>query len=530
MLVWHGDRTPKPFARSREVLGPAPYSVGIIAKQPKPRTSEALMQERLRREEALLKTLKEFKLDERVALTTRWVKTADKKFENNYIKDRINETLNNEEVHLDKKRLKLRGLLLQEEDEYLLEAEALHDTADQRYEKMKKRAAELKAKREAERQKIVDEKREMQWIAKCEEIRPVISRRQTEEVFRDRHHQIAIKAQMEQQRQAQEAMYADLWAKDHLAKAAREEREEQVRIQKKMEQVKGLNLQKAANEAAKCDQRKIKEQELELINHEQKIIKLEKERDWQEKKAQQKTTRNTLNNMMRFKAKRAAAERQEELALDMKILEEVLRESTNEKQEKQERKAQLKKETLQYLEYLQQQAEFEVMREKEIDLMLDAELKALWEKRIAEYKKEKESRDRLMREVVEVRKLQIAEKLEEVKREQEETKRDRVMMAKMVEEHLKDEDERLRQIHLKNYKHAGDLKEQMAFEKEIADRKKLEERMEYEAGLRTEAQFQEKMKEILAGATTNPIYKRHPRRRNMEFNPSFAVNGHSMNS
>merc|ERR1739838_188265 len=175
MLVYHGDRTPKPFTRHREVLGPAPYSVGIIAKPPKDPSSAALMRERLKREDALLETLKQFKIDARVELTNKWVKSADKKFEKNYIKDRVNETLNNEEVHLDKKRLRLRDLLLKEEDEYLAEAEALHDTADQRYEKMKKRAAILKAKREAERQKVVEEKREMQWIAKCEEIRPVLS-------------------------------------------------------------------------------------------------------------------------------------------------------------------------------------------------------------------------------------------------------------------------------------------------------------------------------------------------------------------
>jgi len=527
MLVYHGDRTPKPFTRHREVLGPAPYSVGIIAKPPKDPSSAALMRERLKREDALLETLKQFKIDARVELTNKWVKSADKKFEKNYIKDRVNETLNNEEVHLDKKRLRLRDLLLKEEDEYLAEAEALHDTADQRYEKMKKRAAILKAKREAERQKVVEEKREMQWIAKCEEIRPVLSRRQTEEVFRDRGKQIAVKAQIEQRKQAQEAMYADLWEKDYLAKAAREERQEQIRMQKNMEQVKGLNVQKAAKELTKQDAIKVKEQELKLIEHEQKIIKLEKERAYQEKKATQRTTRNTYNNMMRYKAKRAAIDRQEELALDMKILEEILQESKNEKKEKQERKSQLKKETLQYLQYLKQQAEFEAAREKEIDLMLDAEIKAMWEKRIEQYKLEKESRDRLMREVMEVRKLQIAEKLEEVKREQEETKRDRIMMAQMVEEHLKDEDERLRQTYLKNYKHASDLHGQMAFEKVIADQKVLEERREYEDGLRVEAEFQDKMKQILQGAASNPIYKRHPRRKNME-HPPLSINGLSI--
>ena len=42
--------------------------------------------------------------------------------------------------------------------------------------------------------------------------------------------------------------------------------------------------------------------------------------------------------------------------------------------------------------------------------MLEADVKAMWEKTVIQRRKEREARSRLMREVMEVRKLQIAEK------------------------------------------------------------------------------------------------------------------------
>lgn len=44
--------------------------------------------------------------------------------------------------------------------------------------------------------------------------------------------QIAIKSDMEKMNQDEERMYADLWEKDRLMKAAREEREAQEQIKR----------------------------------------------------------------------------------------------------------------------------------------------------------------------------------------------------------------------------------------------------------------------------------------------------------
>ena len=66
----------------------------------------------------------------------------------------------------------------------------------------------------------------------CEELRSIQSRRQQDEVCIDRVEQIAIKAELERKRQEEEEMYAQLWEKDRLAKAAREEKEAQQQIER----------------------------------------------------------------------------------------------------------------------------------------------------------------------------------------------------------------------------------------------------------------------------------------------------------
>lgn len=59
-----------------------------------------------------------------------------------------------------------------------------------------------------------------------------MSRRHQDEVCVDRMHQIAVKADLERMRQEEEWMYANLWEKDRLMKAAREEKETQEQIKR----------------------------------------------------------------------------------------------------------------------------------------------------------------------------------------------------------------------------------------------------------------------------------------------------------
>ena len=73
-------------------------------------------------------------------------------------------------------------------------------------------------------------------------------------------------------------------------------------------------------------------------------------------------------NQIKLKARRQAKELQAELAIDMKILEALLTETENEKEEAVKRKGELHAEAQAYMQYLDEQ----VQREKEAEMELES--------------------------------------------------------------------------------------------------------------------------------------------------------------
>jgi len=159
-------------------------------------------------------------------------------------------------------------------------------------------------------------------------------------------------------------------------------------------------------------------------------------------------------------------------------------------------------------------ARFEAQREAELDEMMEEEMKLLWKKRIEEYKKERASRDKLLQEVIDVRRDQIQRKLDEIENEKAHKVEDKKLMDKMVAEYQQDKADETRILAMKNCQHASDLLEQMRYERELKYQQEIERQHEIEEGLRAEQQYKESMQKVLEGVGINN-YKQHPMRRNM---------------
>lgn len=121
---------------------------------------------------------------------------------------------------------------------------------------------------------------------------------------------------------------------------------------------------------------------------------------------------------------------QEELAVDMKILEQMLQETSNEAMLHLQKKVKntvdvlyglshaqpsyiqntLKEEIKLYRSYLAEAEKEERQRELELDTLLTAEVEQQWAKRVAQWRTEKEARRKLMDDVMRIRKQQIQEK------------------------------------------------------------------------------------------------------------------------
>ena len=101
---------------------------------------------------------------------------------------------------------------------------------------------------------------------------------------------------------------------------------------------------------------------------------------------------------------------QEELALDMKILEDLLEQTRNEAQCQLQRKKEMREEMLQYRKHLEAVRKEEERREKELDEILNSEVEKMWQKRIQQWRKEREARNKLMSDVLKSREKQIKER------------------------------------------------------------------------------------------------------------------------
>nr|CAB3228135.1 coiled-coil domain-containing protein 11-like [Phallusia mammillata] len=512
--------------RTREHTGPTPHSVAIRAKMPSAKLPEHLILERRRQEDLREEAIQITKYNKMFDLKNDWERITDRSIQKNTIQRRVKEIMDQGKLDLDERRQRLREKLAAEEQQYLEEMEAKQETIEARQDKMLKRAKVLKEKREKERLQIVEEKLDQQWREQCEELRGVLSRRHQDEVCIDRMNQLAIKSDLERRRQEEERMYAELWEKDRLAKAAREEMEAQQQIERNRAMVDTLRTQKASLEAKKQEEKRLIEEEAKLLSEERDLRQLEEQRASKQKRLLQKQHKASLEKSMKIKLQREAQERQEELALDMKILEQLLEESRNEAQEKVQKKAQKRDEEKKYRDYLRQQLEEEIRREKELDRLVEADVAAMWAKRVNQWKLEKEARNRLMLDVMATRRKQLQEKLTVLARDREELKRDREEVAKAIEEHHKMEEERITRTKMINKQYESDLLCQIEHEHSNKNAKKDEELREYEEGLKTEARYQERLKNVLSSASAHQ--KTHPMRRQPTQSPQFQVVGNQL--
>lgn len=99
----------------------------------------------------------------------------------------------------------------------------------------------------------------------CEELRGTLSKRHQDEVCVERLEQLRLKAAMEEEKKAEEQMYADLWYKDIAAKAEREELEAKAQHARNQDVLRTLQIQKASLEAQKDEARRLKQEEARLL-------------------------------------------------------------------------------------------------------------------------------------------------------------------------------------------------------------------------------------------------------------------------
>ena len=245
----------KPRIRAREYNGPSPHAVAILARNPSKVPLDNLILQNRRKDEQLANAVERTQEHQKVELQLNWERNTTKKIIANTVQRRFAEKLTQSNIRLEDRRQKLRQMLAEEDYYYLQKAHSMKETLEEKQERMRRKAADLKARRESEREAIVKQKLDQQWQSQCEELRSVLTRRHQDQVCMERNYQLNQQAERERERQAEEALYAELWERDRLAKAAREEREAEEAMNRNYKQLDILQTQRKDNairaEAAK---------------------------------------------------------------------------------------------------------------------------------------------------------------------------------------------------------------------------------------------------------------------------------------
>lgn len=371
---------------------------------------------------------------------------------------------------------------------------------------MRERAKFLKEKREQERLKLVDEKLDQRWRDNCEELRSTLSQRHQDEVFVERHEQLKMKEEKKKKELEVDKFYADLWAEDIQIKSMREEQTAREQIERNRETLKVLQVQIAACEKQREDEEKLKEMEAQWLKEEAKLR--EEEEKWlqEEKLRKQKAAKRSREVSIRLKKEKEAKEKQEELALDMKILEKLLDDTRNEVKEETQRKREMREENLRFMQYCAMNRKEDEEREKELERIVNEEVEKKWAQTIKQYKMERDARQKLLANVMKSREQQIEERKRIAEKEQEAeiTERDALLAA--IEEHKRLEAENQERIKNRNIGYQRDLDMQIDYQRRVKAKEIEEEEREFRMGQEAEAEYQRKLKEALDRPTIDKVH------------------------
>ncbi|CAI8040664.1 Cilia- and flagella-associated protein 53 [Geodia barretti] len=282
-----------------------------------------------------------------------------------------------------------------------------------------------------------------------------------------------------------------------------------MQIERNREMLKVLTLQMAAVEKQKEEMRELKEKEAQLLREENALRAMEERREKEEKRSRQSETKCDLDYSLKLKMKKKTREIQEELALDMKLLEQMLHETSNEAMLHLQKKNTLKEEIQLYRSYLAEAKREERQREQELDSLLTAEVEKQWAKRTQQWRKEREARRKLMDDVLKTRRQQIKEKLAVLEEEKKAAAVERDTLIANYKQHLQIEKEQQESRKKANAQYQASLRDQMAYQQRRVQQEAAKMFRELEMAAREEALYQERLK----AALSNPMLdKAHPRK------------------
>jgi len=311
------------------------------------------------------------------------------------------------------RKARLAQLLRQEQSDYELEMAANEETPQERVKKMTQRAYELKAKRENERQRVVQEKLYQQWREGVDELRYADSQLFKMEVLAARDQQVFEKAHRGDEEAEADRYYNKLWNEGYKAKFEREVREKQFRTEKNHEMKLELEAQVARKEReAELEREKSKKEGEETLALSIAAVKEEEEKQRQiAENARLNRKKADIIGEQQKKAKEDAAAA--EAALDLQYKLENIKALENEGADLAAKAASMKDEALRDLSLRAEKKKQLIIENREMEAKQIQENLNQWAKRAEKWEKEDDYRQQLLESTYEGREEQVLRKAAE---------------------------------------------------------------------------------------------------------------------
>ncbi|KAL2091835.1 hypothetical protein ACEWY4_011633 [Coilia grayii] len=335
---------------------------------------------------------------------------------------------------LEQRRGRLRAMLQEERDMLEEELRQMVPERSALTRQLVEKTESLRTAREERRRKLAQELLREHWKANNPELRKVESALHKDHVVgqwqvqREEKKQCEEKAQEEQKRFENEYERARREALERMKEAEEKRKEEEKRRAEDLrQQMEELKLREEEAKRLK------KEQEALFAQH-WEVERLEEERRRAEEERKKANLGRFLSRQYRLELKRRAQQVQEELESDRRILAALVEAEQQERTLESARRERAVADAAWMKSVLEEQLQLEKQREAEFELLYSEEAQRMWEKREAEWAREKRAREKLMKEVLWERQQQLEQKMQENQEAQEEARRRREELTKQLEQ------------------------------------------------------------------------------------------------
>ncbi|KAL4223980.1 hypothetical protein ACF0H5_017439 [Mactra antiquata] len=393
--------------------------------------------------------------------------------------------------NLQRRRLKLSQMLKEERDQYEAELKGFSRDNYSRLDDMKDRADTLRSAREEKRKNVAQEKLYEHWRQNNPDIRRIESDQMKDYIVGSWPAQVNEKQERLESARKEKEEYEKQLEEERLEAIARDRQKMEEKIEAEKKQKEMLKSQMLEIRAREAEADMLRKEEEELEKQQWELEELEVERKQMEDRRKQQDFGRVLLRQHIAQMRRHSKQIQEELELDRKILEALVEKEEELKQVQTARKEKAKADASWMKKVIDDQIRVEKAREAELDLLYQDEAARMWQKREAEWEKERRARERLMKEVMEARNDQIEDRMEQVKLRHEESIKQREQLLRELEiaNQLTRRDQEKIEAEKEQFK--LDLKQQLTSRKEEELDMKLRLQIEEEEEMKADKEYEQ---------------------------------------